>query len=130
MKTTFPESELGIYKDWDSLQGALKEMEGIYGVALDAKKFSHHAHLDQSVAEAIILYNKLTKHSKRIDAIGESAKNRSQYASPKGAARLSAQVASVQLQVQNQSLRTQSALLKLQAQNSTIANKQLSLIHI
>lgn len=124
MKTAFPESELGIYKDWDSLQSAIKEMESIYGSALDVKKFAHQEHLDQSVAEAILLYNKLTKHSKRIDAIGENVSAQSRYASPKGAARLQAQVSGVQLHVANESLRTQGAILKLQAQNSAIKNKK------
>ena len=124
MKTAFPETELGIYKDWDNVQSALREMESIYGTALSAKQFAHQGHLDQSVAEAILLYNKLTKHSKRVDLIGENVKARSASVSPKGAVRLQAQVSGVQLHVQNQSLRTQGAMLKLQAQNSAMRNKK------
>lgn len=124
LQTAFPESELGIYKDWDTLQVAAKEMESIYGTALSAKQFAHHGHLDKSVAEAVILYNKLTRHAKRVDSIGESAKLRSRNASPKGAARLQAQLSGVQLHVQNQSLRTQGAILKLEAQNTAVRNKK------
>lgn len=124
MKTAFPESELGIYKDWDNLQSALKEMESIYGTALSAKQFAHQGHLDQSVAEAILLYNKITKHAKRVDIIGENVKAQSRNASPKGAVKLQAQVSGVGLHVANQSLRTQGAILKLEAQNSAMRNKQ------
>ena len=124
MRTTFPDSELGIYKDWNDLQSAVREMESIYGSAMSAKEFAHHGHLDQSIAEAILLYNRLTKHSKRIDAIGENAQARSRSASPKGAVKLQAQISGVQLHVANQSLRTQGAILKLQAQNSAMRNKK------
>ncbi|MCB0444906.1 MAG: hypothetical protein KDC68_04490 [Gelidibacter sp.] len=124
MKTAFPESDLGIYKDWDNLQSALKEMESIYGSALSAKQFAYQGHLDQSVAEAILLYNSITKHSKKVDIIGENVKAQSRNASPKGAVKLQAQVSGVQLHVANQSLRTQGAILKLEAQNSALRNKQ------
>ena len=124
MKTAFPESELGIYNDWDDLQTALTEMESIYGTAINAKEFAHQGHLDQSIAESILLYNKLTRHSKRIDAIGENVSAQSRHASPKGAVRLQAQISGVQLHVANESLRTQGAILKLEAQSAAMKNKQ------
>ena len=124
MRTSFPESELGIYKNWNNLEQALNQMESIYGSAMTAKEFAHQGHLDQSVAEAILLYNKITKHSKRVDLIGENVKSQSRRASPKGAVRLQAQVSGVQLHVANQSLRTQGAMLKLEAQNSALRNKK------
>lgn len=124
MRTSFPESELGIYKNWDNLEQALGQMDSIYGSAMTAKQFAHQGHLDQSVAEAILLYNKITKYSKRVDLIGENVKSQSRHASPKGAVRLQAQVSGVQLHVANQSLRTQGALLKLEAQNSALKNKK------
>lgn len=124
LKTAYPDNDLAIYKDWDSLQEALTNMEDIYGQAVNSKESASQGHLDQSIAEAILMYNKVNQHTKRIDGIGESISSQSRRASPKGAARLQAQAGAVGLHVQNQNLRTQSALLKLEAQNSAIKNKK------
>lgn len=124
MRTVYPDSELDIYKDWDSFSSAFKKAEEIYGHAVNSKDAASQGHLDRSIVEAIIMYNKVSKHSKRIDEVGESIKSQSLRASPKGAARLTAQGVGVGLHIQNQSLRTQNAMLKLEAQNSAIKNKK------
>ena len=124
INTIYPEAKLNAYSDWDEIQAALDKIEEIYGKVEDSKDASHQSNLDQSVAESIVMYNKLMKHSKRIDVIGENIKSQSLGASPKGAVRLSAQAAGVSLHVQNQSLRTQGAILKLQAQQSAATNKK------
>lgn len=124
IRTIYPDEELSIYKDWDNYQSAFKKAEEIYGHAVNSKDSAVQGHLDQSIVEAIIMYNKIAKHSAKIDQIGENIKSQSVRSSPKGAARLSAEAAGVSLHVQNQSLRTQSALLKLEAQNSAIKNKK------
>ncbi len=124
LKTAYPDNDLAIYKDWDNLQKATREMEEIYGHAVNSKDSLTQGHLDKSIAEAILMYNKVNKHTKRIDGIGESISSQSRHASPKGAVRLQAQASAVAIHVQNQNLRTQSALLKLEAQNSAIKNKK------
>ncbi len=124
LKTAYPESELGLYKDWDNFQEALRNVEEIYGHSVRSKDSASQGDLDRSIAEAILMYNKITKHAKRVDGIGESISSQSRNASPKGAARLGAQANAVGLHVQNQSLRTHSAILKLDAQNSAIRNKK------
>ncbi|USN48502.1 MAG: hypothetical protein H6626_05265 [Pseudobdellovibrionaceae bacterium] len=124
VRTVYPDTELEIYKDWNNYQQAFRKAEEIYGHAVNSKDAMAQGHLDRSIVEAIIMYNKLAKHSKHIDRIGESIKSQSLRASPKGAARLTAQGVGVGLHVQNQNLRTQSAILKLQAQNSALKNKK------
>lgn len=124
MRTVYPNVNLDIYKDWENYQSAFQKAEEIYGHAVNSRDAAAQGHLDRSIVEAIIMYNKLAKHSKHIDQIGESIKSQSLRVSPKGAARLTAQGMGVSLHVQNQSLRTQSAILKLQAQNSAIQNKK------
>ena len=124
MRTVYPDANLEIYKSWENYENAFRKAEEIYGHAVNSKEAASQGHLDKSIVEAIIMYNKMAKHSKHIDVIGEQIKSQSLYASPKGAARLTAQGVGVGLHVQNQSLKTQSAILKLQAQNSAIKNKK------
>lgn len=124
MRTVYPDSELDLYKDWDDVNTALRKAEEIYGHAINSKDAMAQGHLDRSIVEAMIMYNKITKHSRHIDKVGESIKSQSLRTSPKGAARLTAQGIGVGLHIQNQNLRTQSALLKLEAQNSAMKNKK------
>ena len=124
VETSFPEVDLSVYKDWEDVSDAVKDVKSIYGTALKSKDSLSQGHLDESIAQAIVMYNKLNKHSKEIDKIGERISVQSRHASPKGAARLAAQATAVGIHVQNQSLRTQSAILKLEAQNSALRNKK------
>ncbi|MBT4762913.1 MAG: hypothetical protein HOO06_14560 [Bdellovibrionaceae bacterium] len=123
-RTVYPDQNLEIYKDWNNYQQAFRKAEAIYGHAVNSKDAAAQGHLDRSIVEAMLMFNKLSKHSKQIDNVGESIKSQSMHVSPKGAARLTAQGIGVGLHVQNQSLRTQGAILKLQAQNSAIKNKK------
>lgn len=124
VNTIYPDANLKIYDDWSHYEDALREVNSIYGDVIQSKEALGQKHLDQSIVESMLMYNKLIKHSKRIDQIGENIQSQSLRASPKGASRLTAQGMGVSLHIQNQSLRTQSALLKLQAQNSALHNRK------
>ena len=119
--TIYPNRGLSLYRSWLHVAQSKGDLEAIYGAVVASKDALPQKHLDESVVDSVILNNETLNHSQKVDHIGESIKSQSMEASPKGAARLTAQGVGVGLHVQNQSLRIQSAHLKLQAQN--IANQ-------
>lgn len=114
----------GLYKDWQTIQGALNQIERIYGVAAASPDQQIQRDADQNVAEAVRLNNSIFEYTRRIDEIGERVKAASHDASPGGAQRITAQTLGVMLHVMNESLRTQGAGLKLQAQAIALQNKK------
>lgn len=123
-RTISPDIDPGLYKNWDSVQGALSELQRIYGVAGSSADQKVYQDTDQGVAEAVNLNNSIFDYTKKIDEIGESIKSASHQVSPGGAQKLTAQTLGVVLHVMNQSLRTQGTGLKLQAQVMALQNKK------
>jgi hypothetical protein len=124
IRTVSPNSDPGLYKDWEKVSDALTKVEDIYGIAVPSKDLPVQRDTDQSVAEAVSLNNSIYKYTKEIDEIGELIKAESHSVSPGGAAKLTAQSLGVMLNVQNQMLRTQATGLKLQAQTMALANRK------
>lgn len=124
VRTISPNTDPGLYKDWQKVSDALSEIENIYGVSVQSKDFQVQKDADQSVAEAISLNNSIYSYTKTIDEIGEAIKNESHYVSPGGAAKLTAQSLGVMLNLQNEMLRTQATGLKLQAQALAVQNRK------
>lgn len=124
IETVYPELDTTIYQDWKTVDEALKQIHSIYGAVKKSKDKGVLENLDRGIAEAIILHNKIREHTRKIDQFGDGIKQQSANASPKGAARLTAQGMGVLLQSQNESLRTQTTALKLQAQREAIENKK------
>lgn len=123
IETHYPNKALDLYRDWQNVSASEDKLEAIYGVIVKSKDELAQKHLDRSVIDAFIQNNETLDHTDDIDRIGEQIKDRSLGASPKGAARLTAQALGVGLHVQNQSLRLQASQLKLQAQKIAYENK-------
>ena len=123
LETYYPEANLRVYHDWKSFSQAFKEAQEIYGKVPKSKNSRAQRDIDTSIVESILMYNKINKHSRYLDKLGERIKQRSQAVSPKGAAKLTAESMGVSLQVQNEILRTQAAQLKVQAQDLAYRNK-------
>lgn len=123
-RTISPNLDPGIYKDWQTVQTALGQLEAIYGVADSSLNQRVYKDTDQNVAEAVQLNNSIFEYTKEIDAIGEAVKLASHEVSPGGAQKLTAQTLGVILHVMNQSLRSQGTGLKLQAQAMALQNKK------
>lgn len=123
-KTISPNSNPGLYKEWEKASEALAKLEGIYGIATDSRDMKIQKDADQSIAEAIALNNTIYKYTKEIDDIGERIKSYSHTVSPGGAAKLTAQSMGVMINLQNELLRTQATGLKLQAQSLAIQNRK------
>lgn len=124
IRTISPNSDPGLYRDWEKVQDALKMLEDIYGVAIPSGDFQVQRDTDQSIGEAITFNNSVYKYTKVIDEIGETIKLQSHNVSPGGAAKLTAQSLGVLLHVQNESLRAQATGLKLQAEALAIQNRK------
>lgn len=124
IRTIFPNSDPGLYKDWQTVQDAVNKVEMIYGIASPSLNQRVYRDTDQSIAEAVKLNNSMYDYSKQIDEIGEAVKQASHDVSPGGAQKLTAQTLGVMLHVMNQSLRAQATGLKLQAQAMAVQNKK------
>lgn len=122
VETVYPNKAIDLYKDWQSVNQADDKLKAIYGAVVKSKGERAQKDLDLSVIDAILQNNQTVSHSDKIDQLGEMIIERSSQASPKGAARLSAEALGVGLQVQNQSLRIQASQLRLQAQKYAMEN--------
>ena len=54
MQTSFPDSNLNVYKDCNNLQTAVREMQTVYGHAVNSKESASQGDLDRSITEAIL----------------------------------------------------------------------------
>lgn len=124
IRTISPNTDPGLYKDWQKVSDALNKLETIYGIAVESRDVKVQKDTDQSVAEAISLNNSIYKYTQGIDEIGEMIKAQSHAVSPGGAGKLTAQSLGVMLNLQNEMLRTQGAGLKLQAQALALQNRK------
>lgn len=124
IRTISPNSDPGLYKDWEKVSDALSKVENIYGIVIESKDSRVQKDTDQSIAEAVSLNNSIYKYTKMIDEVGELIKSQSHAVSPGGAAKLTAQSLGVMLNLQNEMLRTQATGLKLQAQTLALQNRK------
>lgn len=124
IRTISPNTDPGLYKDWEKVTDALSKIENIYGIVIDSHDARVQKDTDQSIAEAISLNNSIYKYTKMIDEVGELIKSQSHSVSPGGAAKLTAQSLGVMLNLQNEMLRTQATGLKLQAQTLALQNRK------
>jgi hypothetical protein len=124
MRTIGPGTDPGIYRDWNSVDSALRHLQAIYGGSILSKDSRAQQDADQSVAEAVAKGNALYKYTGDIDQVGERVKSASHSVSPGGAQKLTAETLGVILNVLNESLRTQATGLKLQAQVLALSNKR------
>jgi len=124
IKTISPNTDPGLYKDWEKVSDALGKLQDIYGTPVESQDSQVQKDTDETVAEAVTLNNSIYKYTKLIDEIGEMIKLQSHAVSPGGAAKLTAQSLGVMLNLQNEILRTQATGLKLQAQNLAIQNRK------
>ena len=124
IRTVSPDSDPGLYKDWENAPGALAQIEAIYGAPVESRDQHVQRDTDESVAEAVSFNNSIYKYTNSIDEIGELIKQQSHVVSPGGAAKLTAQSMGVMIHIQNESLRAQATGLKLQAQALMLQNRK------
>lgn len=114
----------GLYRNWQNVGQALRGLQQLYGQVAPSNESNVQRDIDQGVAEAISLNNKIYDFASQLDRISEQIKSHSNSVSPKGAQKLTAQSMGVMVQAQNQALRTEASQLKLQAQALARENRQ------
>ncbi len=124
LRTINPNLDPGLYKEWATVNEAVRRLTDIYGVVPPSLDSRVQKDTDQSVAEAVTFNNSFYKYSEANDGVGQSIVDYSHQVSPGGAAKLSAQALGVVIQILNQNLRAQSTGLKLQAQQLALENRR------
>jgi hypothetical protein len=122
LRTVSPNTDPGIFRDWQSVSAAVQAVTALYGDVVPSKDSRIQLGADQSVAEAVSLNNAIYNYTRDIDVIGETIKTFSHQASPGGAQKLTAESMGVMLHVMNQSLRAQATSLKIQAEVLALQN--------
>jgi hypothetical protein len=124
LRTVSPNTDPGLYRDWQKVQDALDNLEKLYGIVVPSRDERVQRDADQAIAEAISMNNAIYAYAKEIDEIGEEIKAASHTVSPGGAAKLTAESLGVMLHIENETLRTQATGLKLQAQAFALTNRK------
>ena len=124
LHTIDPNLDPGIYKEWSTVNEAVRRLTDIYGFVPDSPESRVQKDTDQGIAEAITFNNSFYKYSEGYDLVAERIKDASHSASPGGAQKLTAQALGVVVQLLNQQLRAQSTEMKLHAQQLALENRK------
>ena len=114
----------GVMSQLQNLDQVLSAVEQLYGKAPNTPEGQMQRTTDQSVAEAIQMHNDAFKYAQMVDPEAERIKDYARVVSPQGAERLTAQSLGVLINVMNQILRTNAALLKLQSEQLAMGNRK------
>lgn len=114
------ESVLGELRNF---QTALKTIESVYGKIPKSEEAALQLLLDQSVAESLKMINDTKEYSRIQEENAVKISIQSRQASPKGAARMTAETSAQILHTLNQILRVNGQMLKLQGEMVAINNK-------
>lgn len=124
LRDIHPNMDPGIYRDWKSVDKALRDLEAIYGGVTPSPESKVQGDLDHGIAEAVTFNNSYYDYSAQLDQVAERIKAASHDVSPGGAQKLTAQALGLILQALNQNLRAQATSLKLQAQGLAVENRR------
>ncbi len=114
----------GVLSDIQSAGAMMDLVEQLYGKVPRTPEASMQKTTDQSVAEAIYLHNEAFKYADSVDPEAERIKDYAKDVSPLGAGRLTAQSVGVVINVLNQVLRTNAAILKVQGEQLALQNRR------
>jgi hypothetical protein len=112
----------GILSQLQTVDQLLGEVERLYGHVPNTASAPMQRTTDQSIAEAIHTHNEAYKYAATVDPEAERIKDYSNFVSPAGASRLTAQSMGVLITVMNQILRTNASILKLQSEQLAMGN--------
>jgi hypothetical protein len=118
-----PKLNPGIYGNIAQADQALRMIQDLYGQIPDTPDARMQANQDQSVADSLAMHGNLYRYADQVDAERERMLEHAQVVSPQGAAKLQAQSLAVLIGVTTQLLRTNSAMLKLMAENMALSNR-------
>jgi len=119
-----PKFNPGLYGNIRDAQQALQILTQLYGEVPRTSQADLESAQDQSVAESLAMHGSLYEYADQVDAESHRMLAHAQVVSPQGAAKLQAQSLAVLIGVTTQVLRTNSAMLKIMAQNMALENRQ------
>lgn len=119
-----PRFEPGMFGDMTQPDSVLRSIREIYGAIPNTPDARLQATQDQSVAESLAMHGSLYRYADQVDLESQRMLHHAQVVSPQGAARLQAQSLAVLIGVTTQVLRTNSAMLKLMAENLALSNRR------
>ena len=119
-----PKFNPGLYSNARDASQALQIVTDLYGKVPETTETKLQLAQDQSVAESIAMNGALYTYADQVDAESQRMLAHAQVVSPQGAAKLQAQSLAVLIGVTTQVLRTNSAMLKMMAENMALENRQ------
>lgn len=119
-----PRFNPGLYGNIRDAERVLQVLTDIYGRVPQTTEANLETAQDQSVAESLAMHGSLYEYADQVDAESHRMLAHAQVVSPQGAAKLQAQSLAVLIGVTTQVLRTNSAMLKIMAQNMALENRQ------
>lgn len=123
LMNSLPIKDERILGELRSFQSALNAIETIYGQIPDSEEAALQLLLDQTVAESIKMINDTKEYSRIQEENATKISIQSRQASPKGAARMTAETNAQILHTLNQILRVNGQMLKLQGEKLAMNNK-------
>ena len=119
-----PRFNPGLYGDLTHADQVLRVVQDLYGRVPDTAESRLQQNQDQSVAESLAMHGNLYAYADQVDAESQRMLTHAQVVSPQGAGKLQAQSLAVLIGVTTQLLRTNSAMLKLMAENMALSNRK------
>lgn len=119
-----PNFNPGLYGNLDQADQVLRVVQDLYGQipqTADAPLQQSH---DQSVSESLAMHGNIYRYADQVDVEGQRMLAHAQVVNPQGAGKLQAQSLAVLIGVTTQLLRTNSAMLKLMAENLALSNRR------
>jgi hypothetical protein len=119
-----PRFNPGLYGDVTQADRVLSVIQDLYGKIPQSPDAKLQAAQDQSVAESLAMHGSLYRYADQVDQESQRIMTHAQAVNPQGAVKLQAQSMAVLIGVTTQVLRTNSAMLKLMAENLALSNRK------
>ena len=119
-----PRFNPGLFGNTRDAAQVLQILTDLYGKVPLTTESALQTAQDQSVADSLAMHGSLYNYADQVDTETQRMLAHAQVVSPQGAAKLQAQSLAVLIGVTTQVLRTNSAMLKLMAQNMALENRQ------
>lgn len=121
---TIPRFSPGTYGNMTQSDQVRREIERLYGTIPQTADTQLQQSQDQSVAESLAMHGNIYRYADQVDLQSQEMLRHAQEVNPQGAGKLQAQSLAVLISVTTQLLRTNSAMLKLMAENLALSNRR------
>ena len=119
-----PKFNPGMYGNLEQADQVLKVIQDLYGRVPETADARLQESQDQSVAESLAMHGNIYRYADQVDSDSQRMLAHAQVVNPQGAGKLQAQSLAVLIGVTTQLLRTNSAMLKLMAENLALSNRR------